>query len=93
MTLAAEGTYTSAAVSTLVTKAIALQSDSHKVFASVNYERMTNDYYALLTDAYINPILWTVNTEGVVLSMNDTVVGVLSDYINAGKVIQDYLLQ
>lgn len=90
--LGLQGTYSTSAISTLITNATSLKTDDNDVCVSVNYQNMTSDYYASLKAAYINPILWTVNTEEVALSMDDSVVGVLSDCINAGKVIEESLL-
>lgn len=86
------GGYSTSSINTLITNALSLQTVNNDVCVTVDYESMTNEYYGLLKASCVNPILWTVNTESVALNMDDSVVGVLSDYINAGQIIEENLL-
>lgn len=87
-----EGTYSTENFASYITNAETLISNDREVIATVNYGSMTDELYSMLTTAGIKPLVWTVNTESAVLNLDETVVGVLSDYLNAGKIILDNLI-
>lgn len=87
-----EGTYSEANFANYITNAQTLLDDDREVIATVQYSSMTDALYSMLTTASIKPLVWTVNTESVVLNLDETVVGVLSDSLNAGKIILDELI-
>ena len=87
-----EGTYTESNFAAYITNAQTLLSDEHETICTVSYAQMTDTLYDMLTNAGIKPLIWTVNTESVVLSMNKTVIGVLSDSLNAGDILLQNML-
>lgn len=88
-----EGTYSVANFETFITNAVSLVDGKREVIATVSYAQMTDTLYDMLVDAEINPFVWTVNTQEAILSLDETVVGVLSDVLNAGRVIIDNLFE
>ena len=84
--LGLEGSYTEENFATYIENAESLLSNDHIVAATVDYSSMTDALYTQLTNAGIHPIAWTVNTENAVLGLNSSVIGVLSDSVNAGEV-------
>ncbi len=82
-----EGTYSTANFEAYIENASSIIDNNHETIATVNYTQMTNELYDMLTTAGISPLVWTVNSEATVLSMNDRVIGVLSDMINAGEAL------
>lgn len=87
-----EGTYSSANISTLITNAQALQNGDNEVVVTVSFSDMTTSLYNQLNTAGIKPVVWTVNNTSDVLALNRTAVGVLSDVLNAGEIIEKSLL-
>jgi len=82
-----EGTYSTANFEAYITNAETLVDGKRSVIATVNYTSMTDELYEMLVEAGISPLVWTVNTKEAILSLDKTVVGVLSDYYNAGDVL------
>lgn len=82
-----EGTYSTENFANFITNAETLLSDDREVIATVHYASMTDTLYSMLTEAGIKPLVWTVNTESAVLNLDESVVGVLSDSLNAGEVL------
>lgn len=87
-----EGTYSTSNFSAYITNAETLLSDDREVVSTVSYSNMTSTLYTMLTNAGIKPIVWTVNSESDVLDLDRTVVGVLSDLLNAGKIVEENMI-
>lgn len=69
-----------------------LRTGSNTVLMSAGYSYMTEDYYNQLIEEEIPVWVWTINTKADALAIHKSVVGVMSDYLNAGAVIQQDLL-
>ena len=86
------GAYDSTTFAEFINDAVGLMSNDNKVIASVSYDAMISTLYDMLSAAELNSIAWTINTKSQVLNLNKNVIGVLSDLLNAGKIIEENLL-
>lgn len=86
------GTYSTQNFTAFISNAQTLQADGREVVTTVKQSSMTSEFYNMLSDAEISPIVWTVNSESDVLNLNRTVVGVLSDLLNAGEIIENDII-
>lgn len=88
-----EGSYEESRFDSFVDNLVSLQTGDNKVIASVSYTQMTDALYSKLTDENISPLVWTVNDLTTILSLNKSVIGVLSDLYNAGVEIEKNILE
>lgn len=84
-----EGSYSTSNFSSYLTNAATLLADDREVVGTVSFSNMTSSLYDMMIEAGIKPLVWTVNSESDVLNLNRAVVGVLSDLLNAGEIIED----
>lgn len=70
-----------------------LLSDDHVLTATCDYESMADSWYDILVNAGIQPIVWTVDKENIVLGLPDTVYGVLSNCVNASTVYAKNMIE
>lgn len=87
------GTYSAENFTSYISNAQTLLSADREVIATVKNSSMTSTLFGMLTTAGIKPLVWTVNSESEVLSLDSSVIGVLSDVLNAGKIIEEHLLE
>lgn len=51
-----------------------------------------SELFEILEGSGISSLVWTVNTETECLNLHRNVIGVLSDSLNAGQLIEDALI-
>lgn len=85
-------TYSVANITALATTASGLKNGRNRVCVSVNYTNMTTEMYDVVESAGLNSFVWTVNSERACASLHRNVIGVLSDSLNAGQIIEDALI-
>lgn len=87
-----ENTYDSTNISALATDAADLKNGENTVFVSVRNSSMTSALFEILESNGISSFVWTVNSERDCVNLHRNVIGVLSDSLNAGKIIEDGLI-
>jgi glycerophosphoryl diester phosphodiesterase len=87
-----ENTYDSTNISALATDAADLKNGENTVCVSVRNSSMTSALFEILESNGISSFVWTVNSERDCVNLHRNVIGVLSDSLNAGKIIEDGLI-
>ena len=87
-----ESTYNDTNITTLAADAADLKNGQNTVCVSVRNSSMTSALFEILESEGISSFVWTVNTETECLNLHRNVIGVLSDSLNAGQLIEDALI-
>lgn len=82
-----QGVYNTQNLTAFLQTAASLKTSTNKVLVSLRYSDMTSSLYDLVSAAGVNSIVWTVNSATDATNLDDNTIGVLSDSLNAGKLI------
>lgn len=87
-----EGTNNSANITALAASAAELKNEQNIVCVSVRNSTMTSELFEILENAGISSLVWTVNNERECANLHRNVIGVLSDSLNAGQIVENALI-